>query len=255
MDTRDFKLGDEYKVLTNSGSKGCQLKYYKDGLWFKVNTSGYEGLAELVSSYFLCHSNNPDFISYELCSVNGRPGCYSHNFLGKNEELLSFDRFHFIRTGKSLSAVTALMDNADSRYHYVVDFFMKEAALDIQSYLDAIISLDFLTRNGDRHYNNLAVIKTGSGYKNAPIFDNGDAFFSSYSKFDPWMSITECIEKSVACPFSGSFELQFNLVKKRLKINYKQLLPKLYALPDSRCRTAALYLLDKYENLYRDDSV
>jgi hypothetical protein len=147
------------------------------------------------------------------------------------------------------------MDDADSRYHYVVDFFIKEAALDIRPYLDVVISLDFLTRNGDRHYNNLAVIKKEHGYRTAPIFDNGDAFFSNYSKFDPWMNIPECIEKCVAHPFSGSFDLQFNLVKNRLKINYKKLLPKLAALPDSRCKTAALYLLDHYKDIYRDDSV
>jgi hypothetical protein len=255
MDIKDFNLKEEHKILTNSGSKGCQLKYYLDGIWFKVNTTGYEGLAEVMCSLILSCSNYPDFITYELCHVNGRPGCFSENFLEKEEELLSFERVHFINTGKSLTAATMLLDSAAAKFSYVTDFFQNVIDLDVTSYLRAIISMDFLSRNGDRHYNNLAVIKSPDGYRTAPIFDNGDAFFSNFSKYDPWLSIPECIEKSVAMPFSGSFEQQFHLIKNTLKINYEKLFPLLDTISDCRCKEAALALLQRYETIFRDDDI
>ena len=45
-----FEIDDGCKVLMNSGSRGCQLKYLYHNRWFKVNTSGYENMAE-----YLCY--------------------------------------------------------------------------------------------------------------------------------------------------------------------------------------------------------
>ena len=98
----------------------------------------------------------------------------------------------------------------------------------------------------------MAVIATKTGYREAPVFDNGDAFFSSYQKFEPWLTLDECIEKCTARPFSGSFQSQFSNIKNLLKIDYKCLMKLFQRQVDSRGKKAALYLLNKYRNEFED---
>ena len=84
------------------------------------------------------------------------------------------------------------------------------------------------------------------------MYDNGDAFFSSYQKFEPWLTLDECMEKCTARPFSGSFQSQFSNIKNPLKIDYKYLMELLQKQTDSRGKQAALYLLNKYRNEFED---
>lgn len=255
MAMEDFRLSEKNKCLMNSGSRGCQLKYKQGNKWFKINTNGYEDKAEYVSYLLLRCSNYSHYLKYYLCRINDKPGCYSEDFLHDTEELVSFERLYFTHTGKSLTMDVAAIDNVKARIQFVIDFFRNEINLDITDYLNYVISLDFLTRNGDRHFNNLAVIHSEQGYTVAPIFDNGDSFFSSYAKFDPWLSIKECVEKSSAQPFSGSFDEQFSCIENKLRINYTQFFSLLKKLDDCRYKEAATCLLNQYESVFRDDSI
>ena len=86
----EFSLSDEYLVRTSGTSDGTQDKYYKDGLWFKLDRYGGEGLAETVASLILKESGlAPNlFVEYKLCLINGKNGCYSKNFLKENESFI-----------------------------------------------------------------------------------------------------------------------------------------------------------------------
>ena len=48
-------------------SKGNQLKWQRDGIWYKADYTGYEGLAEYMVSSLLKASNleSSEYISYQ----------------------------------------------------------------------------------------------------------------------------------------------------------------------------------------------
>ena len=53
------------KMTTDSSSKGNQPKWYGDGLWFKADHMGYEGLSEIVISKLLAKTNIQNFVIYK----------------------------------------------------------------------------------------------------------------------------------------------------------------------------------------------
>ena len=96
----------------------------------------------------------------------------------------------------------------EDRINYVLDFMYEATNLDLKKYLGLCIKFDAVTFDVDRHFNNLAVIQTLSGYKEAPLFDFGGSFFSMQHVFTPEMSLQEKINKMTPQPFSASFEEQ-----------------------------------------------
>ena len=45
----DFILSPKALVIVQGSSKGTQPKYYENGYWYKINTVGYEGVADFRS--------------------------------------------------------------------------------------------------------------------------------------------------------------------------------------------------------------
>lgn len=78
-----------------------------------------------------------------------------------------------------------------------------------RQYLLETLTLDMLILNEDRHWHNLAVIKTASGYRVCPIFDNGAAFLSDTEHDYPLCKDAFGLISNVeAKPFSKGFEKQ-----------------------------------------------
>ena len=78
------------KDLRNSpiqSSKGNQLKWEEDGIWYKADYIGYEGLAEYMVSSLLKYSDmdENEYIMYQTEKIeyksNTYCGCKSRNFL------------------------------------------------------------------------------------------------------------------------------------------------------------------------------
>ena len=47
---------NELRTAAHQSSKGNQLKWESDGVWYKADYTGYEGLAEYIVSGLLKHS-------------------------------------------------------------------------------------------------------------------------------------------------------------------------------------------------------
>ena len=248
----EYSLDNSFFINASSGSKGSQLKYKFENKWFKIDTHGYEGIAESLACDILEASNCHCYVKYHRCTINGRSGCYSENFLSEDEQLITFENLYYMNTGRSLTEEIAKIQDVSERILFVKVMVQNYTGLDVSMYVDTLIALDFIIRNGDRHLNNMAVIASNEGYREAPVYDNGDAFFSSYQKFEPWLTLDECMEKCTARPFSGSFHSQFSNIKNPLKIDYKYLMELLQKQADSRGKQAALYLLNKYRNEFED---
>ncbi len=247
----DYKLSPDALVMISGSSKGTQSKYYEKNYWYKKNESGYEGNAEYLVSQVLSCSNVSSYVEYEKCTINGAPGCRSKNFLGQNENFMSFQRLYNIYNGANLSEVVLTLNDARSRIELVKSFIMDILDFDISDYLSRIISLDMLTLNTDRHFNNLGLIVNPISGKchEAPIFDNGAALLSNYNLFPADEDLITNIENAKSLPFSSSFEVQAHECGIGLQIDYKKLERKLNKEPESRALNVIRYQLERYRKI------
>ena len=218
----EFSISDEYLVRTSGTSDGTQDKYFKDGLWFKLDRYGGEGLAERAASLLLKESGlSPDlFVEYKPCLINGKSGCYSRNFLKENESFITLYRLYKNVTGRDLAAVCSKMDYDDA-IEYTINFTKEHTKLDIREYLANTFCLDMLILNEDRHFNNLGMIFDEKKFRIGPIFDNGKSFLIGNQKAKACRTLEEKITHAYAKAFSPSFQTNYNYLKKycTLKIN------------------------------------
>lgn len=247
----DFKLSPEAMVMVAGSSKGTQTKYYSEGYWYKRNSQGYEGMAEVLVTEVLRCSNLEQYAEYESCLINGVPGCRSKSFLKQTESLLSFHRLYDLYGHGTLFEQIRLYDKVSDRIDFVVDFIYENTSLDVTQYLSQILTLDMLTLNDDRHFNNLAIIADAENneFRCAPIFDNGGALLSSYSKYPFDNCLEKNIEQVIAQPFSINFEMQVEHLGIGLKIDYEMLNAILASYQDSRAKETLCYQVERYRNI------
>lgn len=197
MQLENFLISDSYLVRTSGTSDGTQDKFFKDNKWFKLDRYGGEGLAEYTASQILkLNGMNPNqYVDYVPCLINGKPGCYSTNFLSENESFITLYRLYKNVTGRDLATVCSKMDYDDA-IDYVINFVQVQTNVDIREYLANTFILDEVILNEDRHFNNLGILYNETDFRTAPIFDNGKSFLignkrgSAYAKiFSPNFSI------------------------------------------------------------------
>lgn len=253
----NYMLSPEAMVLVSGSSIGTQKKFYEKGFWYKQNNLGYEGLSEYLSSLILSCSNVSEYVAYERCKINGRDGCRSENFLKPGESYISLQRLYDTYHGGQLSERIRLLDSVKERIQFVTEYVEDTTGLDIKEQLSKILTFDMLVLNTDRHFNNLGIIADVSHnlYKNAPIFDNGNALLSNVGAFEFEVSVEKNIEKTVGQPFSANLERQAWEAGFGFKVNYRELQKILQKEPDSRAMAVLQFQLDRYENIIKDNTI
>ena len=85
------EIGNEFIVIQEGTSEGTQIKYRKDGFWYKKDNRGHEGRAEYLVSKFMEFTSlkTSEYVTYEEGTINGSSGCRSRNFLTGEEEWTS----------------------------------------------------------------------------------------------------------------------------------------------------------------------
>lgn len=249
----DYKLTTEAIAMIQGSSKGTQPKYYDQGFWYKVNRVGYEGLSERLVSTVLKHSNVQNFVEYEQCTINGRAGCRSGNFLHEGESFISFQRLYELYTGENLQGKMVMFSGVEDRMDFVKDFIESHTGFDCSKYLSEILTLDMLTLNTDRHFNNLGLIVNTDRdlYSAAPIFDNGNSLLSDWEKFSE-DTLEENIDLARSQPFSSSFGMQAKCAGFGLALDYEALMVELSHEPDSRALQVLTYQLERCRNMIPD---
>ena len=186
-----IKLSEREIIESAShSSKGNQPKWFVNGIWYKADHMGYEGLAEIVVSRLLKKTNIKNFVEYfpvkiEFSDYN-RSGCYSHNFLEKDEELIPVERLHRLYEGIGLSQKLSEMNGAKDKIRYTVDFIKSVTGLNsFGSYLTAMLEIDAFFLNEDRHTNNIAIIRNAKTkeFRLCPYFDQGLSLLSDLEGF------------------------------------------------------------------------
>ena len=231
-------------VLATTSSKGNQMKAYNpdDDYWYKADYLGFEGLAEHISSQLL-NDSNVEHINYDICQFKiGKKnvvGCKSKNFLHPNERLVSsyelFSKFKNVDISKEIAKMPI-----EEKILYFVDGIKSITNLiNFGPYLTKMLQLDAVTKNDDRHFNNISFIYDVYGkYHLAPIYDNGASFLSDEYTYGSNLSYDEILatmKQAESKPFSRDFDEQLDASEKLYPA--KLVLPKKIELDIQSLRT------------------
>lgn len=224
-------LTDKEKRESNAnGSKGNQLKFKKDDIWYKADGLGCEGLAETVSSNILKCSNCSNFTIYTEEKIKYNDviynACKSDSFTDeKYESVITSSRIAQQVYNKSIREMMRFK-RVKTRIELFVDKMSKATGIHaevIGKQLTEMLELDAFILNNDRHFNNIAYIynEDTDEFTLTPIYDNGAAFMS----YKEYYQAPEYIEMIDARPFSKEFdeqkEIAESLFGKQLKIRFE----------------------------------
>lgn len=211
-------VSKEHYVGIGSSSKGNQTKFYNNGVWVKIDTHGYEGLAEEFSSLVESCIEGVAFVPYytDLIEVAGSRtyrGCYSYSMF--DECRFSFQTLRSILRGGGIPLSIFKKSDIKDSFISVVSSVRSLTGIDIGSYLARTIYLDSLILNEDRHPMNLGLVhdKVTGVYYEAPIFDNGISFLSFEKQYNRNKSLEDNIKMAESKPFSKFYERQVDLVR------------------------------------------
>jgi hypothetical protein len=177
---------DDLYAEDRQSSKGNQLKWKKDGLWYKADYTGYEGLAEYIVSLFLGYSDlkPEEYVTYQTEKIEYQraeyTGCVSKDFLPKGYKMITLERLYHNETGRSLLKTVYQFEGITDRLKYLTEQIVRLTNLeDFGSYLCKLLTIDAFFLNEDRHFHNIAVLVDDAGrYQLCPIFDQGGALLS-----------------------------------------------------------------------------
>ena len=232
----NYFASDLISLGEGSSSKGNQPKWATfDGKLFIKECFNYDGkvrrddLVEVISSKYASLCTGVSAVQYRKCTVNGRRAVYSENFLGDNEQFVSFER---LRKAHGTTISPYEKHSAYENYATLCKLFLEYTGIDLSLYLYKMALLDFIIANEDRHYNNFGVIYNGltGAYREAPLFDFGLGMFEHDTIYStlPYCKAVECINGK---PFSRKSENVFKLLSANKELN-EVILPKRVVLSD-----------------------
>lgn len=211
-------------------SKGNQPKWVVNGIWYKADHMGYEGLAEVLVSRLLEKSNIQNFVKYYPIKIAfgyyNRTGCYSHNFLKRGDELVPLERLHRLYKAVGLAKTLQGIPDISKKIQYTVEFVEEVTNLkNVGAYFTAMMEIDAFFLNEDRHTNNIAFIRNPetNTFNFCPYFDQGLSLLSDLEGF--WLDgdTDKYMMRVSAKPF-GSFRKQVeaaeNLYGKQLQFHF-----------------------------------
>lgn len=231
----ELKDGDLF-IDSRTSSKGNQMKWHsEDGMWYKADYLGYEGLSEYVCSNLLKSSSLQDneYVLYDTCSIKYKKsvfkGCVSNNFLGKGESLITLERLYSSMFHKSFLEAVFSIDDHTARLEYIVNTVKHLTGInDFGIYLAKLMTVDALFLNDDRHLHNVAVIrKTDGSFRTCPVFDIGAGLLSDTTIDYPIgedidQLIKECKPKTFCESFDEQLEICEKLYGRQVKFEFSR---------------------------------
>lgn len=201
-------------------SKGNQLKWQKDDIWYKADYTGYEGLAEYVISHLLEYSTlkENEFVLYDLEEIKYKNVMYngtkSKNFIADDWQIITLERlFKNIYHESLYKSIYKIADHRN-RLEFLVTQIKKITGLtEFGKYINKLFTIDAFFLNEDRHMHNIAVLMNGMGeYDYCPIFDNGAGLLSDTTMDYPMNGeIIPMLTEVKAKSFCDDFEEQLGI--------------------------------------------
>ena len=107
-------------------SKGNQLKWENEGIWYKADYTGYEGLSEYMISHLLKKSTltENEFVGYDLEKIKYGTVIYngvkSKNFLSEDWQIITLERLFKNFFGESLYKALYRIPEHEERLPFLV---------------------------------------------------------------------------------------------------------------------------------------
>ena len=211
----------DIKTADRKSSKGNQLKFERDGIWYKADNLGYEGLAECVVSALLPGSslNADEYTVYDYETIEYNKiqykGCKSHDFT-KGWKLITLERLFLQTYGISLNKMIFSTEDHEERLRILVEQTERVTGIkNFGPYMNKLLAVDALFLNEDRHTHNIAVLMGDNDqFKLCPVFDNGGALLSDTSMDYPLgRDVYELMENARPKTFSDSFEASVEIFR------------------------------------------
>ena len=176
----------QLKTPDKHSSKGNQLKWENEGIWYKADYTGYEGLAEYVVSRLMEYStlNEDEYIIYDIEQIKYRNqvflGAKSKNMLTDDWQIITLERLFKNQFNQSLHTILWTIQDVKERLRFLCDQTARITGIEsFGQYMTKLFTIDAFFKNEDRHTHNIAILMNGKGeYKLCPIFDNGAALLA-----------------------------------------------------------------------------
>lgn len=262
----------EQNIKTNDrqSSKGNQLKWENEGIWYKADYTGYEGLAEYVISHILKKSTlrKEEFVIYDLEEIKYKKNVYtgakSNSFLKDGWQLITLERLFDNFFGQSLYKSIYKITDHGKRLEFLVSQVERITGLkDFGIYLNKLLTIDAMFLNEDRHTHNIAVLMNENGeFAYCPVFDNGAGLLSDVTMDYPLgEDVYELIKQSKAKTICDDYDEQLDVSEELYGENIKfyftekdidELLENVTMYSKEvkdRVKTIVLYQMRKYKYL------
>ena len=209
----------DIKTLDRQSSKGNQLKWNNNDIWYKADYVGYEGLVEYTISSLLelSNLNENEFVKYTPLLIKYKNNVYngvsSKNFLKSGYQLITLERLFKNYFNKSLHTSIWTIHDVKERIKFLVDEIERITKLKgFGKYINKVLTIDMFFLNEDRHTHNIAVLMNENGEFNyCPIFDNGAGLLSDTLIDHPMgCELYKSIKSVKSKTFSLNFEEQVN---------------------------------------------
>lgn len=214
-------------------SKGNQLKWNNNGIWYKADYTGYEGLAEYMISHILLKSSlrQDEFVLYEPEQIRYKDAVYSgvksNDFLEKDWQLITLERLFMTFFGQSLYQSIFKISDPEKRLIFLVEQVERVTNLsDFGVYMNKLFTMDAFFLNEDRHTHNIAILMNKDGrFSYSPIFDNGAGLLADTSLDYPlgkdvYLQIKEVRAKTISADFDEQLDLSEKLYGNHLKFHF-----------------------------------
>lgn len=263
----------EQDIKTNDrqSSKGNQLKWKNNNIWYKADYTGYEGLSEYVISHLLAMStlSKDEYVLYDLEKIQYKNVIYncakSSDFLNDGWQIITLERLFQNFFNESLYSSLYKMRDYEDRMLFLIHQSERITGLkNFGVYVNKLFTIDALFLNEDRHTHNIAVLMNEDGrFAYCPIFDNGAGLLSDLSMDYPldgdiYQQMNGVKAKTICDDFDEQLDISEKLYHQNIKFwftkkDVKKLLDAAGAYPEGiRNRVEkVLYLqMEKYQYLF-----
>ena len=225
----------EQDVRTNDrqSSKGNQLKWENDGMWYKADYTGYEGLTEYVISHLLSKTTlkRNEYVLYDLEQIKYNDSVYngvsSSSFIEDEWQIITLERLFSITFGKSLYKMIYSISEISERLTFLVEQVERVTGLDdFGKYINKLLTIDAFFLNEDRHTHNIAVLMNGNGeFKYCPVFDNAAGLLSDITMDYPlggnvYDLMKKVKAKTICTDFDEQLDVSENLYGNNIKMSF-----------------------------------
>ena len=219
----NIKIADASLINTN----GYQIKIFNDNFYYKIDTfsNTAEGITEELTSKLLNFSNleKEKYVNYEFGIVNDKRSCRSKNFLLQDQKLINFSTLSKQIQKFPLDYFVDNFHSTGKGIDYTIKFITDNFDVDVKDYLRSCITLDYIIKNTDRDFSNLALIKESNSYKTSPIFDNANGLMSC-ENFNRYKSIEDNLKDLSYKPFSRDIKEMYEYFGPGFKVDFSAFL-------------------------------